>query len=168
MAEDQGYDFQILNAVMEVNGMQRRVLAEKIKRFFNNNLQGKTIAIWGLAFKPNTDDIREAPAIYIIESLLQAGAKVQAFDPEAMGNFGALFEGRITLVNDQYDVLDKADALAIVTEWSVFRAPDFEDMKKRMNHPAIFDGRNLYDLDHMQQEGFYYESIGREVTKVRV
>lgn len=167
MAEEKGYDFQILNAVMDVNGAQRHVLAEKIKRFFGNEISGKTIAIWGLAFKPNTDDIREAPAIYIIESLLAAGATVRAFDPEAMDNFGSLFGERIQLVNDQYEVLDQADALAIVTEWSVFRAPDFDEMRTRMNQRVIFDGRNLYDLDHIRDEGFYYESIGREVMNNR-
>jgi UDPglucose 6-dehydrogenase len=165
MAEDEGYDFQILKSVMDVNGAQRRILAEKIKQYFNGDLSGKTIAIWGLAFKPNTDDIREAPAMYIIESLLQAGATVKAFDPEAMANFAPLFGDRIQMVNDQYEVLNQADALAIVTEWSVFRAPDFSDMKSRMKNPVIFDGRNLYDLDHILSEGFYYNSIGRRVQK---
>ena len=163
MAEETDYEFRILKAVMDVNGMQRRILAEKIKRHFQHDLNGKTIAVWGLSFKPNTDDIREAPAIYIVEELLAAGASIRAFDPEAMENFGALFGDRIELVDNQYDALNGADALAIITEWSVFRAPDFSDMKERLKHNVIFDGRNLYDLDLMRSVGFRYESIGRSV-----
>ena len=160
-AGDFAYEFKIIDAVMSVNDRQRYVLAKKIKARFGEDLSGKTIAVWGLAFKPNTDDIREAPALYIIDELLAAGASVRAFDPEAMKNVQAIYGDRIALVNDQYEALDGADALAIVTEWSVFRTPDFEDIKRRLRQPIIFDGRNLYDLDSMKDQGFYYESIGR-------
>ncbi len=160
-AGDFAYDFKILKSVMQVNEGQRQILAKKISAFFKQDLQGKTIAIWGLAFKPNTDDIREAPALYIIDELLAAGAAVKAFDPEAMANAQAIYGNRIQFANDQYEALIGADALAIVTEWSVFRTPSFKVMRELLRQPAIFDGRNLYDLDRMAQEGFYYESIGR-------
>lgn len=155
------YDFKILKSVMNVNDLQRSLLAKKIKTFFKGDLQGKTIGIWGLAFKPNTDDIREAPALYIIDELLQAGANIKAFDPEAMENVKTIYGDRIQLANDQYEALIGADALAIVTEWSVFRTPSFKVMRELLKTPAIFDGRNLYDLERMEEEGFYYESIGR-------
>ncbi|NUQ23002.1 MAG: UDP-glucose/GDP-mannose dehydrogenase family protein [Saprospiraceae bacterium] len=164
MAEDAHYDFKILSSVMTVNTRQRLVLADKIKSYFNNNLQGKTIAVWGLAFKPNTDDIREAPALYIIDELLAAGATVKAYDPEAMPNVKARYGDSIQLTADQYETLIGADALAIVTEWSLFRTPSFQVMKELMKGKAIFDGRNLYDLDVMEEQGFYYESIGRETV----
>jgi UDPglucose 6-dehydrogenase len=160
-AGDFAYDFKILKSVMQVNEGQRQILAKKISAFFKQDLQGKTIAIWGLAFKPNTDDIREAPALYIIDELLAAGAAVKAFDPEAMANAQAIYGNRIQFANDQYEALIGADALAIVTEWSVFRTPSFKVMRELLRQPAIFDGRNLYDLDRMAEEGFYYESIGR-------
>jgi UDPglucose 6-dehydrogenase len=160
-AGDFAYDFKILKSVMQVNEGQRLILAKKIRAFFKQDLQGKTIAIWGLAFKPNTDDIREAPALYIIDELLAAGAAVKAFDPEAMANAQAIYGNRIQFANDQYEALIGADALAIVTEWSVFRTPSFKVMRELLRQPAIFDGRNLYDLDRMAEEGFYYESIGR-------
>jgi len=146
---------------LEVNGMQRSVLAKKIINYFNGDLVGKTIAIWGLAFKPNTDDIREAPSLYIIQELLGAGAKVKAYDPEAMDNVRVLMGDKIELVEEQYEALIGADALAIVTEWSVFRTPSFQVMKNLLKNPLIFDGRNLYDLEFMKDQGFYYESIGR-------
>ncbi len=158
------YDFKILNSVMNVNSIQKFVLADKLKQYFDHDLAGKTIAMWGLAFKPNTDDIREAPALYIIEELLKAGAKVQAYDPEAMENIEAIFGDRITLAKNQYDALDGADVLAIVTEWSVFRTPDFDKVKEMLSRKAIFDGRNLYDLSDMEEKGFYYESIGRSIV----
>ncbi len=161
-ANEYNYDFKILNSVMNVNTGQRLVLAKKIKAFFNGDLTGKTIAIWGLSFKPNTDDIREAPALYTIDELLEAGAKIKAFDPEAMNNVRIIYGDRIHLAEDQYEALIEADALAIVTEWSVFRTPSFKVMKQLMKNPMIFDGRNLYDLERMQEDGFYYESIGRE------
>lgn len=161
-ARDFTYDFRILNAVMGVNDKQRYTLADKIKAYFGDDLSGRSIGIWGLAFKPNTDDIREAPALYTIETLLEAGAKVKAFDPEAMDNIRRYFGDRIELCKDQYEVLINADALAIITEWSVFRTPSFQVMKELMKHDVIFDGRNLYDLDAMAEHGFHYHSIGRE------
>ncbi len=160
-AEEFQYDFRILSSVMSVNDDQRVVLAKKIKDYFGGDVTGKTIAFWGLAFKPNTDDIREAPALYIIEKLMEAGANIKAFDPEAMDNVRAIYGDRITFTEDQYETLIEADALAIVTEWSVFRTPSFKVMKELMKSPVIFDGRNLYDLDWMKDLGFYYESIGR-------
>ena len=159
------YDFRILNAVMGVNDHQRVVLAQKIKDYFGGDVKGKTIAFWGLAFKPNTDDIREAPALYIIDQLLDAGAHIRAFDPEGMDNVKALYGDKIGFGSDQYDTLVGADALAIVTEWSVFRTPSFDVIKKLLKSPVIFDGRNLYDLKRMEDMGFYYSSIGRNVVK---
>ncbi|MCC6726258.1 MAG: UDP-glucose/GDP-mannose dehydrogenase family protein [Saprospiraceae bacterium] len=163
-AEDNGYDFKILEAVMNVNQIQKHRLTEKIKAYFNNDLKGKTIAIWGLAFKPETDDIREAPALYLIDDLIAAGATVKAFDPEAMNNVKAQYNGQVTMAADQYEALIGADALAIVTEWSVFRTPSYNVMKELLKQPVIFDGRNLYDVDSMQDKGFYYDSIGRNTV----
>ncbi|MEL6942185.1 MAG: UDP-glucose/GDP-mannose dehydrogenase family protein [Bacteroidota bacterium] len=165
-AEDFTYDFKILKSVMNVNQIQKTVLVRKIKEKLGADLTGKTIGIWGLAFKPNTDDIREAPALYIIEGLLEAGANVKAFDPEAMENVKEIFGDRIQFVDDQYEALVDADALAIITEWSVFRTPSFEVMKKLLKEPIVFDGRNLYDLDKMEALGFYYQSIGRNIVQV--
>lgn len=162
-ANDNNYPFHILTSVMQVNDIQRIILANKIINRFNGNLKGLNIAVWGLAFKPNTDDIREAPALFIIEKLLAAGATVKAFDPEAMPNVQKILGDRIIYVNEPYEALIEADALAIVTEWSQFRAPGFKIMKQLMRQPHIFDGRNLYDLDQMTEEGFYYESMGRSV-----
>ena len=162
-ANDNNYPFHILSSVMQVNDNQRIILANKIINRFNGNLKGLNIAVWGLAFKPNTDDIREAPALFIIEKLLEAGATVKAFDPEAMPNVQKTLGDRIIYVNEPYEALIEADALAIVTEWSQFRAPGFKIMKQLMRQPHIFDGRNLYDLDQMSEEGFYYESMGRSV-----
>jgi len=155
------YDFKILKSVMKVNTIQKTVLAHKIKKYFGNDVSGKTIGMWGLAFKPNTDDIREAPALYIIDELLEAGAKIVAFDPEAMENVKEIYGDKITLVDSQYEVLEGIDALAIVTEWSVFRTPDFDAVGKSLKDKAIFDGRNLYDLHKMKKVGIHYESIGR-------
>ena len=162
-ANDNNYPFHILSSVMQVNDNQRIILANKIINRFNGNLKGLNIAVWGLAFKPNTDDIREAPALFIIEKLLAAGATVKAFDPEAMPNVQKILGDRIIYVDEPYEALIEADALAIVTEWSQFRAPGFKIMKQLMRQPHIFDGRNLYDLDQMTEEGFYYESMGRSV-----
>ena len=164
-ANHSDYEFKILNAVMNVNDNQRLVLADKILDFFNHDLSGRTIGIWGLAFKPNTDDIREAPAIYIMDKLLEAGATVKAFDPEAMDNIKALYGDRIQLVKDQYEAIIDADALAIITEWSLFRTPSFQVMKELLRQNVIFDGRNLYDVKRMQEHGFYYNSIGRNLVK---
>ncbi len=162
-ANEYKYDFKILNSVMNVNDTQRSVLAKKISQYFGGDLKGKTIAMWGLAFKPNTDDIREAPALYIIRELLKGGANVKAFDPEAMDNVRKVFGDQVQLMDDQYEAIIGADALAIVTEWSVFRTPSFKVMRELLKAPVIFDGRNLYDLDYMRSEGFYYASIGRDV-----
>ena len=163
-AEDHQYDFKILKSVMEINNLQRKRIVTKIKKFFNDDLTGKKIAIWGIAFKPNTDDIREAPAMYIVESLLERGAKITAYDPEAMPNAEAVFGNKVHFCKDQYEALEEADALAILTEWSVFRTPSFTEMKQLMNSPVIFDGRNLYDLKGIEELGFYYESIGRHIV----
>jgi len=160
------YDFRILEAVMDVNDRQRLRLADKIEAYYGQDLKGKTVALWGLAFKPNTDDIREAPALYTIDRLLAAGAHVNAYDPEAMDNVKARYKDRVTFCEDQYAALEGADCLAIVTEWSVFRTPDFERMKSLLTRPVIFDGRNLYDLRRMVEAGFYYDSIGRKKVGV--
>ncbi|TAL59553.1 MAG: UDP-glucose/GDP-mannose dehydrogenase family protein [Bacteroidetes bacterium] len=160
-ADEADYDFKMLDAVMRVNEKQKLALFPKIKTYFKNNLQGKKIAVWGLAFKPDTDDIREAPALYNIKELLKAGAVVSAYDPEAMNNAKKLLGNKITFAADHYEALKEADALLICTEWSLFRTPDFDKVKKRMKGKAIFDGRNLYGKDQMKELGFIYTSIGR-------
>jgi len=160
-SEQVQYDFKILKAVETVNENQKLHLLPKIKHYFNNQLKGKHFAIWGLAFKPNTDDIREAPALYIIKALLAEGATVTAFDPEAMNNVKQQIGNVIEYANDQYGTLNNADALIIATEWNEFRTPDFEVMVQKMKHKVIFDGRNLFEVKAMQDKGFYYESIGR-------
>ncbi|HEY1061643.1 MAG TPA: UDP-glucose/GDP-mannose dehydrogenase family protein [Daejeonella sp.] len=157
------YDFRILNSVMEVNDLQKLVLVEKIKKYYNNNLKGKKFAIWGVAFKPETDDIREAPSLYIIDELLKQEALISVFDPEAMENVKRQIGDSIIYESDQYAVLENADALIIATEWSLFRNPDFEKVKGLLKSKVIFDGRNLYDLQKMIEEGFYYNSIGRKI-----
>ena len=162
-AEENDYDFRILKSVMDVNEIQKRVLVEKVKKYFKNDLTGKKLAIWGLSFKPETDDIREAPSLYIIEDLVAAGAEITAFDPEAMKNVERLIGDKIKYAADPYEALNRADALLIVTEWSLFRTPDFDFMKEKLNAPVIFDGRNLYDMERMKECGFYYNSIGRKV-----
>ncbi|CAM3823421.1 UDP-glucose/GDP-mannose dehydrogenase family protein [Mucilaginibacter galii] len=164
-AEENRYDFKILNSVMEVNEIQKTVLTEKVKKYFKGDLAGKHFALWGLAFKPETDDIREAPALYIIDALIEAGATVSAFDPEGMANVKAMLGDKITYAENQYDVLKDADALLIVTEWSLFRTPDFDKVESLLKAKVIFDGRNLYDLDKMVDCGFYYNSIGRKEVK---
>ncbi|HMO61310.1 MAG TPA: UDP-glucose/GDP-mannose dehydrogenase family protein [Ferruginibacter sp.] len=155
------YDFKILNAVMDVNENQKLHLLPKINSYFGNDLKGKRFAIWGLAFKPNTDDIREAPAFYMIDELLKAGASVAAFDPEAMTNAKGQLGDKITFVHSQYDALHGADALVIATEWSEFRTPDFARISSLLKNKAIFDGRNLFDLRLMEELGYHYVSIGR-------
>ena len=163
-ASENEYDFQILNSVMKVNRIQKSIMAEKIKAYYNNDLKGKHFAMWGLAFKPDTDDIREAPALYIIDELLEAGATITAFDPEAMDNVKALYGDRIAFADNQNEVFDNVDALIIVTEWTVFRNPDFDMMHEQLKSKVIFDGRNLYSLEDMKERGFYYNSIGRTVV----
>jgi len=160
-AKDAQYDFKILNAVMDVNTTQKTRLMDNLNGYFKNNLEGKTIAMWGLAFKPNTDDIREAPALYNIEALISAGAKVQAYDPEAMENVKGQIGDKITYAENPYEALKGADALMIMTEWPVFRTPDFDVIKEELSEPLILDGRNLYEVDQMQELGFTYFSIGR-------
>ncbi|MFT4095352.1 MAG: UDP-glucose/GDP-mannose dehydrogenase family protein [Niabella sp.] len=164
-AGEHKYDFRLLDTVMKVNKGQKKVLFKKVKRYYKNNLKDKNFAIWGLAFKPETDDIRDAPALDLISDLLEAGAKVSVFDPEAMGNVKALLGNRITYVKDQYSGLKNADALLIVTEWSEFRNPDFDRMVKQLKSKVIFDGRNVYSLEKMEELGFYYNSIGRKTIK---
>ncbi|MDB9775445.1 UDP-glucose/GDP-mannose dehydrogenase family protein [Vicingaceae bacterium] len=158
-----GYPFQILDAVMKVNQEQKTAIMPKIDAYFNGDLKGKKIALWGLAFKPDTDDIREAPALYIIDELLKRGAAVSAYDPEAMGNVQGVVGDKINYALDMYGATENADALVIATEWSVFRTPDFEKLTKKLKNKVIFDGRNLYDLDQMKEKGFYYSSIGRSL-----
>lgn len=161
MAAQSGYHFQILQSVMNVNTAQKSVLTEKVKRFFEGALMDKRIALWGLAFKPNTDDIREAPAIEIIQGLLAAGAEVVAFDPQGAENMRKVFPTQITYAHDMYEALKDADALIIATEWNVFRSPDFDQMRELMRGHVIFDGRNVYTNQEMQEQNFHYESIGR-------
>ena len=158
---DENYDFKILNSVIEINEKQKTILIPKIESHFNKNLNGKKIAIWGLAFKPETDDIREAPAIYLMKSLLEKGANLSVFDPEAMPNIKKIFGDTLTYCNSMYDALENADSLLICTEWSIFRTPDFKRVKELLNQPTIFDGRNLYDIEEVKNEGFNYISIGR-------
>ena len=159
-AADKGYDFKILRAVEAVNEGQKQRLVDKMEAHFKS-LKGRTIALWGLAFKPRTDDMREAPAIPIIERLLALGASVRAYDPEAVVTARRIFDSRIGLCEKSYDALSGADALAIVTEWNEFREPDFGKMRSLMRSPVIFDGRNIYSPEHMRELGFTYFSIGR-------
>jgi len=162
-AVEHQYDFKILKAVMDVNEKQKTVLTEKVLKYFKGDLKGKKFALWGLAFKPETDDIREAPALYIINDLLAAGAEVTVFDPEAIENVKALVGDKINYAKDQYEALEGADALLIATEWSVFRNPDFEKMDEILKSKVVFDGRNLFDLQKMIDLGYYYNSIGRKI-----
>lgn len=162
-ADEFNYNFQIVKSVMEVNDRQKHILGSKIRSFYGDNLTGKHFAIWGLAFKPETDDIREAPSLYLIQTLLDAGATLSVFDPEAMNNVKEIFGDKIRYAEGSYQTLENADALVIVTEWSEFRNPDFSKIKDALKTPVIFDGRNVYTLDKMKELGFYYSSIGREV-----
>jgi UDPglucose 6-dehydrogenase len=161
-SDEVNYAFEILKAVEKVNANQKLHLVEKIKVYFNNNLQGKHFALWGLAFKPNTDDIREAPALNIINALTKAGASISAYDPEAMPNVKAQIGDIIHYAKNQYQALDKADALIIATEWSEFRTPDFDLIEQKMPNKIVFDGRNLFDTINMKESGFHYVSVGRK------
>jgi len=163
-AKETGYDFKILEAVMSINEKQKLYLIPRIKKYFNNDLKNKKIALWGLAFKPNTDDVREAPALSIINELLKEEAIISAFDPEAMNNVKKILGDKINLVTSQYDAIKDCDALVIATEWSEFRTPDFERMGLVMKNKVIFDGRNVYEPARMKELGFYYESIGRAIN----
>lgn len=160
-SQDVSYEFKILNAVMDINEKQKLHLMPKIEKYFGNNLKGKKFALWGLAFKPNTDDIREAPALYMIDALLAKGAAVSAFDPEAMPNVKGVVGDKITYAENQYDCLADADALIIATEWNEFRTPNFLKIVTSLKNKVIFDGRNLFDTAAIRELGFYYESVGR-------
>ena len=159
--KDQSFDFKILNSVIEVNEKQKTILLPKIEKHFNNELSDIKLAIWGLAFKPETDDIREAPSIYLMRELLKKGAKLSVYDPEAIPNIEKQFGNSLNYCNSMYEALDGADALVICTEWSIFRTPDFQKVKQLLNQNIIFDGRNLYDLEDIKKEGISYVSIGR-------
>ncbi len=163
--KDDNYEFKILKSVIDVNTSQKLTLIPKIKKFFNNNLKNKNFAIWGLAFKPETDDIREAPALYIIDELLRFGANIKAFDPEAMKNVADKYQGKIKFGKTMYEVIEDVDALIICTEWSIFRTPDFDRIKENVNDRVIFDGRNLYDINDIEKEKISYFSIGRKDIK---
>lgn len=165
IANKYAYDFRLLKSVISVNEHQRIVLVDKIKDYFNYDLKGKHFAMWGLAFKANTDDIREASALYIIKELLDAGATVSAFDPQAMDNTRQIYGNQIQYAGDPYAALNNADALIIVTEWQEFRVPNFDSIGERLKNKVIFDGRNLYNLNDLFQTGFYYQSIGRPTVK---
>ncbi|MBV6403830.1 MAG: UDP-glucose 6-dehydrogenase TuaD [Flavobacteriales bacterium] len=165
--DEAGYVFEIIRSVMAVNERQKTSLVDKVKAHYGGSLKGRTFALWGLAFKPDTDDIREAPALYIIEGLLKEGARIAAFDPEAMPNVKRLLGDRITFAADEYDALQGADALLIATEWAEFRTPDLKRVGELLKEKLIFDGRNLYDLDHMRDNGFTYVSMGRRTVGTR-
>lgn len=160
-SQEVAYDFRILNAVMDVNEKQKLHLMPKVKKYFNGNLKGKHFALWGLAFKPNTDDIREAPALYMIDALVAEGATVSVFDPEAMNNVRQLIGDKVAYAESQYEALEGADALIIATEWNEFRTPNFLKIVTTLKSKVIFDGRNLFDIDAIRELGFYYESVGR-------
>ncbi|MFT4544222.1 MAG: UDPglucose 6-dehydrogenase [Bacteroidia bacterium] len=163
-AAEVNYDFALLTSVMKVNEAQKTIIVPKIQDFFGGDVKGKHFALWGLAFKPDTDDIREAPALYVIDKLVASGATITAFDPEGMDNVKRLIGDKISYADNQYDALKNADALIIATEWSVFRSPDFKKVAEGLNEKVVFDGRNLYDLDQMKSLGFYYNSIGRKTV----
>jgi UDPglucose 6-dehydrogenase len=162
---DVGYEFQIIKSVMDVNEKQKTSIIPKIKAYYKGDLKGKHFAIWGLAFKPDTDDIREAPALYVIDALVEAGATVTAFDPEAMENVGKVMGDKAAFAKDEYEALKGADALIIATEWALFRTPDFKRVAELLKAKVIFDGRNLYDLDEMKELGFRYVSVGRQTVE---
>ncbi|MEM9672148.1 MAG: UDP-glucose/GDP-mannose dehydrogenase family protein, partial [Bacteroidota bacterium] len=161
-AKDADYDFKILNSVMDINRGQKTRLIEKAKQHYGNDLSGKTFAVWGLAFKPYTDDIREAPALYNIEELVEAGARVKAYDPEAMKNVREVIGDKIEYCVDEYHAAEQADAIFIMTEWPIFRTPDFDKLSSILKGKVIFDGRNLYESEAMKEQGFVYYSIGRK------
>jgi UDPglucose 6-dehydrogenase len=161
---EHSFSFEILKAVMAVNESQKTILMPKIKNYFRGDLKGKKIAVWGFAFKPDTDDIREAPALYLIDELTKAGATVSAYDPEAMKNVSQLIGDKIDYAENEYDALINADALLICTEWGIFRNPDFDRIASLLKDKVIFDGRNLFEAEEMNEKGFYYNSIGRKVV----
>lgn len=163
--EDLNFQFEILSAVMKVNKEQKTILLPKIKNYFRGDLSGKKIAVWGLAFKPDTDDIREAPALFMIEALLDAGVNISVYDPEAMKNVKKSLGDKIEYATDEYTALNGADALLICTEWGIFRNPDFTRMKSLMKDAVLFDGRNLFEIEEMNDRGFYYCSVGRKIIE---
>ena len=163
-SDENNYDFKILKSVLEINKKQKKSLVPKVSKFFGNDFSNKKIAIWGLAFKPNTDDIREAPAIDVINELLLKNAEITAYDPEAMPNMKRIYDGKIGFGTNAYEILEGADCLLICTEWSEFTSPDFNKMKSLMKSPVIFDGRNIFGLDNMKNNKFHYESVGRKVV----
>jgi UDPglucose 6-dehydrogenase len=164
-AYEVNYDFNILKAVMHVNEKQKTYFLPRIKKYFNDNIKNKRITLWGLAFKPNTDDIREAPALAIIDELLKEGAVITAFDPEAMANVKKKLGDKINFAANEYDAIKDCDALVVATEWNEFRTPDFDRMVSLMKNKAIFDGRNVYEPGKMRELGFHYESIGRGLAQ---
>ena len=163
-ADEYGHSLEVLKAVEAVNYRQKTTLVEKIKKHFGDNLKGKQFGLWGLAFKPKTDDMREAPSLVIIEQLIALGASIRAYDPVAMHEAGRILGDKIAYAKDEYDVCIDADALILVTEWSEFRMPNFRILEKLMNEKTIFDGRNVYDPEEMAEQGFNYYSIGREAV----
>jgi UDPglucose 6-dehydrogenase len=158
---DKNLQLPLLRAVDEVNELQKRALPAKVKAHFGADLNGRTVAVWGLSFKPRTDDMREAPAITVIESLLEAGARVQAYDPRAMSEARKIFADRIVYARSSYDAVRGADALLIITEWNEFRSPNLQRLKEALKNPVIFDGRNLFDPSELKKLGFAYYGIGR-------
>jgi UDPglucose 6-dehydrogenase len=164
-ANENKYDFKILKSVIDINKNQVNLFFDKINKHYNGNLKGKQFALWGLAFKPNTDDVREAPSHYLINLLVNAGAKIKAYDPEANRTSKAVLGDIIKFSETSDETLAGADALIVVTEWKEFRNPDFEKIKQGLKTPVIFDGRNLYDLDKMKELKFTYYSVGRSIVK---
>jgi UDPglucose 6-dehydrogenase len=162
-AEENDYSLRLLKSVDEINNTQKMVLVEKVRKYFKNNLKGKNIAIWGLSYKPNTDDMRESPSIVIINQLLDEKAKIKVYDPVAMDEGKKIFNDKIEFGNDAYAILNGADALLLVTEWAEFRIPDFKLMEILMNEKVIFDGRNIYDPVEIRENGFKYFGIGRKI-----
>jgi UDPglucose 6-dehydrogenase len=166
-AHEHGYNFDLLQTVIDRNRTQQKVLIEKIMKYYDGDVSGKTFALWGLAFKPDTDDVREAPALAMIEALTAAGATIRAYDPEAMDNIKARFANndKLVLAKDEFEALAGADALFIATEWNQFSAVSLERVKEKLQKPVIFDGRNIFSLEDMKEAGFYYESIGRPIVR---
>jgi UDPglucose 6-dehydrogenase len=166
LGKEAGFPLSIMEAVDGFNQVQKLVLAKKVKRYFGDGLKDKVIAVWGLSFKPQTDDVRESPSIHIIGDLLKAGAQVKAYDPEATDNFRKMYDlNNITYCNSMYDAVKNADALIIVTDWNEFKMPDFEKVKCLMRSPVVFDGRNLYNVQKVHEKGFEYFGLGRNIIK---
>jgi UDPglucose 6-dehydrogenase len=164
-ARGAGHELALVRAAEDVNARQKRVLGQKVSEHFGGNLAGKTIGVWGLAFKPQTDDIREAPALALIDDLLSAGARVKAHDPQAMSNVGAVYGDRIGLADTMYGAAEGTDALVLVTEWHEYRGPDFNRLKRLMREPTLFDGRNIWDPEELRDLGFHYMGIGRAARR---